>query len=134
MESFVAYRLIPLDKKPWLRAIGVEEALWWIIGKAVMMLFKNDMTYAAGALQLRAGQDAFVKAVVHAMSDIFCKENNKTVLLIDAENAFSLTNRKVMLRNMKFLCPLISTYICNCYAAPARLFNFGGGEKCLHKE
>ena len=29
---------------------------------------------------------------------------------------------------MKFLCPLISTYICNCYAAPARHFIFGGGE------
>ena len=24
-----------------------------------------------------------------------------------------------MLHNMKFLYPLISTYICNCYAAPA---------------
>ena len=132
MESFVAYRLIRLDKKPGLRAIGVEEALWWIAGKTVMMLFKNDMTYAAGALKLRVGQDAFVKAVVHAMSDIFCKENNETVLLIDTENAFSLINRKVMLRNMKFLCPL-TTYICNCYAAPARLLIFGGGEKYLHK-
>ena len=34
---------------------------------------------------------------------------------------------------MKFLFPLISTYICNCYAAPARLFIFGGGE-ILSKE
>ena len=38
-----------------------------------------------------------------------------------------------MLHNMKFLCPLISTYISNCYAAPARLFIFGGGE-ILSKE
>ena len=34
---------------------------------------------------------------------------------------------------MRFLYPLISTYICNCYAAPARLFIFGGGE-ILSKE
>ena len=34
---------------------------------------------------------------------------------------------------MKFLCPLISTNIFNCYAAPVRLFSFGGGE-ILSKE
>ena len=38
-----------------------------------------------------------------------------------------------MLHNMKFLYPLISTYISNCYAAPARLFIFDGGE-ILSKE
>ena len=61
------------------------------------------------------------------------EENTEAVLLIDAENAFNSINRKVMLHNMKFLCPLISTYISNCYAAPARLLIFGGGER-LFKE
>ena len=61
------------------------------------------------------------------------EENTEAVLLIDAENAFNSINRKVMLHNMKFLCPLISTYICNCYAAPARLFIFGG-DKILSKK
>ena len=37
-----------------------------------------------------------------------------------------------MLHNIKFLCPLISTYISNYYAAPARLI-FDGGE-ILSKE
>ena len=32
-------------------------------------------------------------------------------LLIDTENAFSSTNRKVMLHNLKFICPIIATYI-----------------------
>ena len=31
-----------------------------------------------------------------------------------------------MLHNIKFLCPLISTYISNYYAAPARLISDGG--------
>ena len=93
-----------------------------------MMLFKNDITYATGALQLSTEQDAGVKAVVHAIHDIFFKENPKAVLLIDAENAFDFINWKLMLHNMKFLCPLICTCICNCYAAPARLFIFGMGE------
>ena len=46
--------------------------------KAVMMLFKNDITHAAGDLQLSAGQDAGVEAVVHSMHDIFSEENNRS--------------------------------------------------------
>ena len=50
------------------------------------------------------------------------------VLLIDAENAFNSINRKVMLHNLKFICPIIATYTINCYATPSRLFIDGGGE------
>ena len=112
LESFVACRLIPLDKKAGLRPTGVAEVLRRIAGEALMILFKNDIAHAAGALQLSAGQDAghAVQAVVHSMHDIFSEENTEAVLLIDSGNAFSSINQKVMLHNMKFLCPLISTY------------------------
>ena len=50
------------------------------------------------------------------------------VLLIDAEIAFNSKNRKVMLHNLKFICPIIATYILNCYATPSRLFIASGGE------
>ena len=43
------------------------------------------------------------------------------------------SNRKVMLHNVKFLCPLISIYIYNCYVTLARLFICGGG-KILSKK
>ena len=66
-----------------------------------MMLFDNAITHTAGALQLSAGQDAGVEAVVHAIHDIFSEENTDTVLLIDAENAFDFINREVMLHNIK---------------------------------
>ena len=133
LKSFVTCRLIPLDKKPGLRPIGVGEVLQRIAVEAVIMLFKNDITHAAGALQLSARQDAGAEAVVNVVHVIFSKENTKVVLLINAENAFSWINRKVMLHKMKFLCPLISTYIINCYAAPARHFSFGRVE-ILSKE
>ena len=38
-----------------------------------------------------------------------------------------------MLRNLKFICPVIATYISNCYMCPARFFIIGGGE-LLSKE
>ena len=70
-------------------------------GKAVMMLFKNDIMHAAGVLQPSTVQDAGFATVVQAMYDIFSEKNTKAVLLIDAENAFNLIKQKVMLHNMK---------------------------------
>ena len=75
----MACRLIPLDKKPGLRSIGLGEILRRIARKAVMMLFKNDITHATGALQLSAGQDAGSEAV-HAMHDIFFRRKYQSRL------------------------------------------------------
>ena len=55
------------------------------------------------------------------------------ILLIDAKNALNSINQKVMLRNLKFKCPVIATYISNCYMCPARLFIIGGGELLSNK-
>ena len=48
--------------------------------------------------------------------------------MIDAENAFNFINRKIMLHSLKPVCPIIATYIINCYATPSILFFVGGGE------
>ena len=50
------------------------------------------------------------------------------VLLIDAENKFNSVNRKVVLYNLKFICPIIVIYIINCCATPSRLFIVRGGK------
>ena len=73
-------------------------------------------------------QVAGSEAVIHAMHDVFNDDNTEGILLIDAENAFNSINRKVMLYNFKFTCPVIATYISNCYMCPARLFIIGAGE------
>ena len=62
------------------------------------------------------------------MRDIFANEDTEADLLIDTENAFNTISRKVMLHNLNFICPIITTYITNCYIAPERLFIIGGGE------
>ena len=88
---------------------------------------------AAGPLQLSACQEAGAEAAIQALRDIFENENAAAVLLIDAENAFNPINRKVMLHNLNFIRPIITTYITNCYITPARLFIIAGG-KILSKE
>ena len=85
------------------------------------MLFTKDITDATGLLQLCAGQEAGAEAATHAMWDIFANEDTEAVLLIDAENAFNFINRKV-LPYLNFICPIITTYITNCYITHSRLF------------
>ena len=122
LEAFTACRLIPLDKKPGLRPVGVVEVLRRIAGKVIMMIFKKDITDTAGPLQLSAGQEAGTEAAIHAMRDVFANEGTEAVLLIDAKNAFNSINRKVLPQHLNFICPVITKYITNCYITSARLF------------
>ena len=45
------------------------------------------------------------------MDSIFNDENKDTVLLIDAEKAFSLVNREAFIHNVKTICPVSATFI-----------------------
>ena len=86
-----------MDKNPGLRPIGVGEVLRRIAGKVVMMLCKKKKKLQKlQTLQLSTGQDSSAEAAIHAMRDMFADVNTDPVLLIDAENAFSSINRKVM--------------------------------------
>ena len=124
----MACRLIPLNKNPGLRPIGVGEVLRRIIGKSVANVLKSDVKHSVGSLQVCAGQDAGCEAAVHAIHRIFDQEVSEAVLLVDASNAFNSVNRKVFLHNVKVICPSISTFVENCYQAPSRLFVIGGVE------
>ena len=84
--AFVACRLIPLDKQPGVRPIGICEVLRRIVGKAVLKVVSPDVLRAAGPLQLCAGQDAGCEAAVHALRELFEQADTDAVLLVDASN------------------------------------------------
>ena len=135
LESYIACRLIPLEKKaaepstkPGVRPIGIGEVLRRIIGKAVISVIRPDIIESAGCLQLCAGQPSGCEAAAHAMRELFEEEETDAVLFVDAANAFNAMNRQVMLHNIQYICPAMSTYVRNCYKQPARLFIAGGGE------
>ena len=71
LSAFVACRLIPLNKCPGVRPIGVGEVPRRIIAKAVLSLFRLDIQDAAGPLQVCAGQDGGCEAAVHAMRQFY---------------------------------------------------------------
>ena len=128
LEAFVACRLIPLDKKPGVRPIGIGETVRRIIGKAILGVTGASIREATGSLQLCGGQECGIEAAIHAMHDTFGAEDVDAVLLMDATNAFNRLNREACMRNVTHLCPAITPAIINCYRHPARLFV--GGE-CL---
>ena len=121
-------RLIPLDKDPGVRPVGIGEVLRRIIGKSVLMIVKKDLMLAAGATQVCAGQSAGCEAAIHALRRVFEDVGSDLVLLVDADNAFNRLNRGVALHNIRFICPALATAVINFYRTPARLFVTGGME------
>lgn len=128
LESLIACRLIPLDKNPGLRPIGVGEVLRRILGKSIASILKDELRSSIGPLQVCAGQEGGCEAAVHAIRRIFEQDDTEAVMLVDAENAFNKVNREVFLHNIKVICPSISTYVHNCYQTKSRLFVIGGTE------
>ena len=57
LEAFVESRLIPLDKCPGVRPIGVGEVPRRIVAKAILRVIGQDIEEAAGPLQVCAGQE-----------------------------------------------------------------------------
>ena len=125
LAAFLACRLIPLDKQPGVRPIGIGEVLGPVIGKIVMKLLRKDILKATGFLQLCAGQDAGSEAAIHAVY-MFNEDNTEAALMADAPNAFNSINREVFLHNTKVLCPALATFINNCYSIRSDLFVQGG--------
>jgi hypothetical protein len=119
-------RLIPLDKDPGIRPIGIGEVLRRIMGKAVVMLLKPEILDTVGPLQLSAGQEGGCEAACHAMADIFEEDDCQGVLLVDATNAYNSLNRTTALLNIRHTCPEFATYLINTYRRPAKLFLPGG--------
>ena len=128
LSAFVACCLIPINKCPGVRPIGVGEVPRRIIAKAILRILKNEIEEAAGPLQLCAGQDGGCEAAVHAMKLIFQEESTQAALLVDAINAFNSINRHSALHNINVLCPPLSQVLVNRYRKPIRLFIQGSGE------
>ena len=128
LEGFLAARLVPLDKQPGVRPIGVGEVLRRISGKLAMTIVKKDVITSGSRVQMCSGQKGGSEAAIHAMRSVFESEAAEAVILVDAANAFNNINRKALLHNVQVLCPIFARYVLNCYRTPARLFVIGGVE------
>ena len=99
--ALVASCLIALDKCPGVRPIGIGETLRRIVGKAICLATRIDVTAACGSDQLCAGLSSGIEGAIHAMNSLFmdhqCSPYGWGVLMVDAHNAFNSLNRTAML-------------------------------------
>ena len=133
LEAFLACRLIPLDKNPSLRPIGVGEVLRRIVGKVVVSVVRNDIISSVGSLQVCVGHEGGCEAAIHAMHSIFEEEDTEAVMLIDAGNAFNSINREAFLHNIFIICPVIATFVRNCYGLPYHAYLLLEVQKFYHR-
>ena len=118
VEAFLSCRLIPLDKNPGIRSIGVGEVLRRIAGKVFVSILKEDVIKFTGTLQVCAGQEAGIKAI-HSMNMMYEDKNTDAILLVDAINVFNSLNRQLFLHNISYICPSIAIFVKNCYSTPS---------------
>ena len=128
LDTFTACRLIPLDKNPGIRPIGIGEVLRRIIGKSITSLLKPEILSSTAPLQACAGLQGGVEAAIHALRNIYEDTDTHGILLVDADNAFNSLNRSAALHNTRIICPEFAVYLINTYRKPAKLFipNSGG--------
>ena len=93
LETYVACRLIPQDKNPGVRPIGVGEILKRVVGKCIEWVLKNDIQTSAGPLQVATGLQSGSEAAIHSMKEIFDSDETEAIILVDASNAFNSLNR-----------------------------------------
>ena len=122
LASFISCRLIPLDKNPGVRPIGIGEVLRRIIGKSVTTLLKPEILAATAPLQASAGLEGGVEAAIHALRTMYEDEDTHGILLVDADNAFNRLNRRVALHNTSVMCPELYKYLVNTYRKAAKLY------------
>ncbi len=134
LHAYTAGRLIPLDKNPGVRPIGVGEVLRRIIGKTIMVTLKLDIINNTCPIQLCGGLQGGVEAAIHTIRRIFDNADTEAILLVDAENAFNSLNRSVALHNLQITCPELFTYILNTYRKPADLFVANSEDKLISEE
>jgi hypothetical protein len=125
LAAYVNCRLIPLNKCPGVRPIGIGEILRRIVGKTLSWVLKSDIQDTAGPLQVCTGLKSGAEAAIHFMRDQFKLDASEAVIMVDASNAFNAVNREVLLHNIQILCPEFSTIAINMYRAYSRLFVCG---------
>ena len=128
LSAFIACRLIPLDKCPGVRPIGIGEVPRRIVAKAILTLLQQDIIDASGPLQVCAGQESGCEAAIHAMRQAFKEDEIEGALLVDATNAFNSINRQTALHNIGVICPSLAQVLYNTYQAPVRCVIPGSGE------
>ena len=91
IRGLIANSLIALDKYPGVHSVGIGEALWRVVSKAICLVTRFDAEEVCVVTQLCALTSAGIEGAVHALNELFeeNREDGCGVLIMDAANAFN---------------------------------------------
>ena len=107
LSPLMACRLIPLDKNPGIRPIGIGEVLRRIAGKAVTYVLRPEMRSAAGGLQLCVGLEGGAEAGIRGTRTMFDGDETQGIIQVD------LTSLLLTLSTEVFCCITYGLYVQN---------------------
>ena len=122
LRPYNACRLIPLDKEPGVRPIGVGEVLRRRVGRFIARCVSADLKHLGSNIQFCLGQKCGIEHATHTLREEFDADESCSILLIDASNAFNLLNQKLALENIETICPSFVTALRNSSSEPSDLF------------
>ena len=132
IEALMASRLIVLSKDPGVCPIGVGEVCHTLIGKAAMVVIRQDVIEITGCQQLCACQKSSCEAIVHCVRELYDSGEMERILCVDASNAFNALYRGLALRNVLHLYPSLGRLLITTYQSHSSLFI--DGDCILSKE
>jgi len=111
--------------------------IWKLAGRFPCKRTQIDLLFwwgtAEDCWESHASEAAGFEAAVHGMGDIFNEESTDALLHVDANKTFNTLNQRVLLHDIKYLCPPMAIYITNCYSVPSRPFFVLGGLE-IHRQ
>lgn len=81
-ETLMAFRLIPLNKNPGVRPIGIEKVIRRIIGKEILKITGSDVQVADDPLKSCGGHESGADASIHATNEILEEDHVKGAFLV----------------------------------------------------
>ena len=73
-------------------------------------------------MQLCLGQKCGIEHAIHSLRHSFDDPKTEAILLVDANDAFNVLNRRKALENVKALCPSLHVALQNSYSHPSYLY------------
>lgn len=96
-----------------------------VVGKWIDWVLKKDIQSSAGPPQVATGLQSGAEAAIHAMKDIFDRDETEAIILVEANNAFNSLNRRAALHNIRLICSQFSFILTNMYRIPVSVIVHG---------
>ena len=99
LTSCNACKLIALDKCPEVRPIGIGELMRRIIGRTFSSCIKDDLRLIGENFEMCLGQKSGIEHAIHALRKTYGDSDYDAILLIDAQNALTVSSPLTTLSN-----------------------------------